>query len=1067
MSGAPNDAGPGTVDTIIASAGTGKTYSLVEEIRGVVEAGLAPERLLVTTFTKKAAGELAGRIRSELIRTGQPDLAASMLAARIGTVNSVCGTLIGEFAFELGRSPVTEVIAEERQQALFAHATGTIMAAFAPEIAPIAERLSMPDRDYRSARGLSRGWQDEVHRIVDVARLNGIAPDQLAHSADRSIASLTALLPLPGPNETAESLDQGLCGTIGACAAALTPARRALLKVGTINKDVPRIDAVLPLVGRDEPIAWVEWARLAKLGATKADEALFADVVRAATAHFRHPRLRADLTAFIDALFRCAAVCMTNFADYKKTWGLVDFVDQEQLALEILQAPENRQRLDETIGAVFIDEFQDSSPMQIAIFSALAQIAPRNTWVGDPKQSIYGFRDADPEFTRVAAQQMNAGTGGATRYLRRSWRARPSITELINEAFLPSFLAVGMAAEEISFDGCARSEPDGAPPAFSTWTLAGSNREARSDVLAGTVAGLLQEGAAWPVVQKDGTSRTARGSDVAILCLSNDQMSALAQALSERGVRVAVERAGLLAQPEVELATAALRWVADRSDLLAAAEIARLTCDDQNWFAAAFAEENGAALEACIPFAARLRALRDVAPQLTPLEMLDAVLHVSGLIPSVARWGAMEQRLHNLEALRSLADDYQTESRAERKAATITSLCSWLADHDSAAQPQSRHPDAVQILTYHGAKGLEWPIVILTELETEAKGSPFRLVAENEGEPDWRQPLDGRVLHYWRWPYGDQAKDVGLDAAALASPQGAAALAAERFERQRLLYVGVTRPRDHLVFAVTGKPPHWLNELTSAGGVPTLRCARDRIDAGARSFATRGAMPAPSAASDGLLPPEYARPKIAPVDHLPLRLRPSATTYGGPASIAQRYSLGARLALAGDADMQATGEACHRFFACDDPAHPTTARFDRATALLKAWRAPHLAAHDLVVASDRLHSFVRDHFGAAAILREWPIHAPLGRQIISGWVDLLIELPDGFAIIDHKSFPGMVDVDGERLLTFAGQASLYARALESVTGRPTHQYWLHQPIAAVMTRVAITPSVWPPASKLL
>jgi ATP-dependent helicase/nuclease subunit A len=135
--------GYGKVDTIIASAGTGKTYSLVEAIRDVIGAGLDPSRLLATTFTKRAAGELAGRIRAELIKTGQPDRAAAMLAARVGTVNSVCGSLIGEFAFELGRSPVTEVISEDRLKSIFIRATGQVMAIHAPELSRLAERFGI------------------------------------------------------------------------------------------------------------------------------------------------------------------------------------------------------------------------------------------------------------------------------------------------------------------------------------------------------------------------------------------------------------------------------------------------------------------------------------------------------------------------------------------------------------------------------------------------------------------------------------------------------------------------------------------------------------------------------------------------------------------------------------------------------------------------------------------------------------------------------------------------------------------------------------------------------------
>ena len=192
-----NGNGRNHVDTTIASAGTGKTYTLVERISSALERGLAPERLLATTFTKKAAAELAGRIRSRLIQQGRPELAAAMLAARIGTVNSVCGSLIAEFAFELGRSPVAEVIPEDRQKAVFERAIGAAMSRFAGSIQPIAERFEMQAQGYQSARGRVEGWQDHIRRIVDLARSNGISPERLAASAEHSIAGLVRLLPSP------------------------------------------------------------------------------------------------------------------------------------------------------------------------------------------------------------------------------------------------------------------------------------------------------------------------------------------------------------------------------------------------------------------------------------------------------------------------------------------------------------------------------------------------------------------------------------------------------------------------------------------------------------------------------------------------------------------------------------------------------------------------------------------------------------------------------------------------------------------------------------------------------
>jgi ATP-dependent exoDNAse (exonuclease V) beta subunit len=313
--------------------------------------------------------------------------------------------------------------------------------------------------------------------------------------------------------------------------------------------------------------------------------------------------------------------------------------------------------------------------------------------------------------------------------------------------------------------------------------------------------------------------------------------------------------------------------------------------------------------------------------------------------------------------------------------------------------------------------------------------------------------LAGRVLRYWPWPYGAQAKDIGLDQAAALSPQGERTLEEEKLERTRLLYVGMTRARDHLAFTTTGKID-WLNELATDDRQPLITLSNDPLVIAGETFALR---PPPQrlVAGEAEPPPEFARPTAVRQQHPPLRLRPSGRSFSGTVRIVETVRLGSRISLVGDPDLQSVGDAFHRFFAFDDPARSSLERLGLAGAMLRRWGAPQLAPGDLVEAADRLHAFLDLRYGGSARMREWPVHAAENLQVISGRIDLLIDDGDSFAVIDHKSFPGAMALDDERLKAFGGQVDLYARALRQSAARECRDYWIHQPIAGLMIKVAL------------
>ena len=100
-------------------------------------------------------------------------------------------------------------------------------------------------------------------------------------------------------------------------------------------------------------------------------------------------------------------------------------------------------------------------------------------------------------------------------------------------------------------------------------------------------------------------------------------------------------------------------------------------------------------------------------------------------------------------------------------------------------------------------------------------------------------------------------------------------------------------------------------------------------------------------------------------------------------------------------------------------------------------------------ASERLRAFVAARYPQGTQRFEWPVHAEFDGQVTAGRVDLLIDLPDVFVLIDHKSFPGALALGDDRLRAFAGQTRCYARALEATLCKPCVAVWAHQPVVEV------------------
>ncbi|KYC32342.1 DNA helicase UvrD [Sphingobium sp. 22B] len=1042
------------ITTVVASAGAGKTTRIVGNIATEVTSR-DPETIVATTFTVKAADELIERSRAKLFELGMPDKAARLLGARFGTVNAICGQIVSENAIALGRSPRAEVIPEGSVSRIFAIAADAAIERHAPTLNLLADVMGFFEPK-RAADAERNDWRTTVRRLIELARANGIPAQDLSVSAERSVATFLELLPAVSIRRS-DDLDADLRKAVSSAVAAIPVEPSA-----TAKSSIALLRQTDASIRRGERISWPNWARLSKVGCAKKDGQAFIDaldaVAQTASRHPAHPRLREDCSQFIRSVFACAAEALTAFQAYKAERGLLDFTDQEALALDVLRDPVMSAGLGERIGRLFVDEFQDSSPLQVAIFTAMSGLVDASTWVGDPKQAIYGFRNADSALTHAAFAGVAASSSEPQDVLATSYRSREGIVNLVNAAFAPALSAMGLKAEEHAFSGTGRSEEGFTQAPLAVWWLEGK-LELQYAALAAQIREMVTADQPWEVAARPKGVRALRAGDIAILCRSKADIAKVSAALSQQGVKAAVEREGLAQTPHVQLVMAAFRWVADPTDRLALAELARFFAEDpesETWLEALGAENASEALLAIVPISAALQEIREGILSLTPADLVDAIILLPELNRHIESWGDVPARLDDLEALRGFAQSYEESCAGEGSPATPSGLALALAA-ENPARPRSLRDDAVKVMTYHGAKGLEWPVVILTGLGKEPKPRLFEPMAEADGDLDWQNPLVGRWIRYWPWPYASQEKDVYLDASAPSSALGQQAAIRSRDEEARLLYVGMTRARDHLVFAPPAKGTlHWLKVLdgdeTEHFALPPS--ASEEIRAGTKAFPARTATLVCGEGAEAK-PPVVSFGRITrPTGHrAPLHRRPSEASSGETFVIVEKSTIGPRLPFAGSPDMNLLGEAVHAIIAADQPHDPYDARLNQAQAILNRWGVHQVAAKDVLGANDRLFAEISKRWPSGRIHRETPVSARIGDQLVTGRIDLLVEHDSGFAIIDHKSFPGSPDSWDARAGGHGPQIQLYADALDKARPGVPCELFIHMPIVGGLLQV--------------
>ena len=816
-----------------ASAGTGKTRVLVDRYVGLLAAGIKPRNILAITFTRKAAAEMRQRILLELAtRHRDKTIAAelwqeireSVTDISISTIDAFCLALLREFPLEADVDPGFELADETETPRLVDDAlertlrVGRALATEQTDMALLFAQLG----EYQLRQGLARlidrrlvAW-DALGRFLRgardasiddaVARLHGRLRTAMG-SVPGGLSGLLATGP-DHPEFLLFARDLGRLLADPAPSPALTQALLERVREHFLTQDgEPRKrlsiykKAQFRFAGDyDKHLATVQ--------------ALGPYLVQALGDY------RRDINVvLVGAVRQLYAIALKEYERTLRKHGVLDFSDVLQRTLALLGQMEefsrSRFKLEARYQHVLVDEFQDTSRAQWALVELLVKswasglgltsrdFEPSIFIVGDRKQSIYGFRDAEVAVLDEASRYIEAlrPIGQVRTAITRSFRSVRELLQFVNDVFG----AIGKVPERP--DAFRYSEDDAFPltsvdatEAEALGLVSARSDQQQAEAVADEIARLLIAGA-MVRDRETGVRRSVRPGDIAILFRTREGHRLFEDALARRRVPYYVYKGlGFFDADEIKDVVALLGFLArPQSELHAAAflrsrfirvsdEALKLLGPD---LAAAMTAD---AVPACLPQLhpddqTRVLLARAAVPgwlalvdRLPPSELLDRVLAESAYSAELAG-PAYRQARENLKKIRGLVRRIQNRGYATL-GRVVDHFARMVAGGDE-SNAIIDAIDAVNLMTAHAAKGLEFPVVFVVNLQRGSGGSPdpIRVFPAPFGRDDDVEPAVS---------IGEHESDGDRDADAR-----------EAEENKRLLYVALTRARDRLYLAGT------------------------------------------------------------------------------------------------------------------------------------------------------------------------------------------------------------------------------------------------------------------------
>ncbi|MHB9129484.1 MAG: UvrD-helicase domain-containing protein [Armatimonadota bacterium] len=874
---------------VSAGAGSGKTKVLTERYLHLLsEDGLTPDQILTLTFTRKAAQEMRERIARALDAQGNTTERRALTRAPIGTIHGFCERILRDHALQADIDPYFRVLDDAEARTLQENALDTVFEDLWSGTQQEREEIGRLLLDFSQ-----RELRAALLEVFRTARTHGITVTSIApmpagnpvREGNRLIQAVRELLTVEGGGKWPEArvlLEEALQQLCAACAAkwdADTFPWEHFLAAKSLN-----------LAPREGPKTAKPLKDAIKEIKTQWEGACLEYAARPYLLAFR------ILLSRIDEAYRAA----------KREQSLLDFEDILLLTRDLLVKDDGDAGAAEyyrkQFRQVMVDEFQDTNALQFQIINALCGRGHLFT-VGDVKQAIYRFIGSDVHvFLQQELRIGNLGNDGLRIPMDTNYRTRPEILGPLNALFAQLWEG-DSRAEGFLFEPLAAGQSfiSKDRPSVEMAFFPGDEgnaaelRDREAEWITRRIlqlTGQLDEPAMLLTEKREQqddpvTGRPARFGDIMLLFRASTDIPRYEDALRRAGVPFyVVSGRGFYQTREVQDLAHLLRVLENPLDDFSLAVVLRsplvgISDDTLYWMTRDWGqwqpeqpyptETNSpkyghlwAALERLadgLPIAPddlqALRQFRELVDVLQeemsaghPLDLIDSILARTGYAASLLAADDGDQRYANVQKLREVAATFQ--SRGIFDLADFQRYLTQLgevAPREPSAPLDVESSNVVRLMTIHASKGLEAPIVFLTDCGREPNAVRGKFLLMNH-QLTCQVPKPDET---------DYLKPASFQCAV------DSITAEDRWEGERLLYVALTRAREHLICSGYTKfsATSWVSYADHLAGLlgvdgPVMEDADVPLDFGADRFLVRVWSPSSLAAVESLPPPEQA-----------------------------------------------------------------------------------------------------------------------------------------------------------------------------------------------------------------